>query len=181
MLNTLRPRFGTAIAIYGCGAMGLSAIMAAKIAGCPRIFAVDVHDRRLELARELGASHAFNGRQVDVVAEIKAASDGGTHCAVETTGVPAVVKQSLNAFRPLGKVATVGVTPKMELDVHDDLMAEGKAMIGVIEGDSLPRVLIPRRVECYRRGQFPFDNRVRVHDFEHIAQAFEDSANRTTV
>lgn len=181
VLNSLRPAFGSAIAVYGCGAVGLSAIMAAKIAGCPQIFAVDVHDSRLALARELGATHAFNGKQVDVVAEIKAASGGGTHYAVETTGVPPVVKQSLNALRPLGKVAIVGVTPAMELDVHNDLMAEGKTMVGVIEGDSVPRVFIPKLVQFYRAGQFPFDRLVRFYAFEQIAQAFEDSAKGTTV
>ena len=103
--------------------------MAAKIAGCPRILAVDVHDNRLELARELGATHAFNGKKVDVVKEIKAVTRGGTHYAVETTGAPPVVRQCLNALRPLGTAAIVGVTPKMELDVHNDLMAEGKSMI----------------------------------------------------
>lgn len=181
VLNRLRPEFGSSIAVFGCGAVGLSAIMAAKIAGCPRIFAVDVHDSRLALARELGATHAWNGRDVDVVAEIKAASDGGAHYAVETTGVPAVVRQSLQALRPLGTVAIVGVTPTMEIDVHNDLMAEGKAMIGVIEGDSVPRVFIPQLVEFYKAGRFPFDRLVRFYRFDQIQQAFDDSASGETV
>jgi aryl-alcohol dehydrogenase len=105
VLNRLKPAFGTSIAIYGCGAVGLSAVMAAKIANCRHIFAVDVHDNRLELARELGATHTLNGKKVDVVKEIKAASGGGTHYAVETTGVPPVVRQCLNALRPLGEAA----------------------------------------------------------------------------
>src|SRR5690554_2598505 len=69
VLNRLKPAFGTSIAIYGCGAVGLSAIMAARIAGCQQIFAIDVHDSRLQLARELGATHTLNGKQVDVVKE----------------------------------------------------------------------------------------------------------------
>src|SRR5690606_15764442 len=108
VLNRLRPEFGASIAVYGCGAVGLSAIMAAKIAGCRHIFAVDVHDSRLELARELGATHTCNGKKVDVVEEIRAASGGGTAYAVETTGAPPVVRQSLHALRPLGTVAIVG-------------------------------------------------------------------------
>src|SRR5690606_19247893 len=136
VLNRLRPAFGTSIAIYGCGAVGLSAIMAARIAGCSRIFAIDVHDNRLELAKELGATHALNGKNVNVVEAIRSASGGGTHYAVESTGVPAVVRQCLHALRPLGEAAIVGVTPEMNIDVHNDLMAEGKSMIGVIEGDS---------------------------------------------
>lgn len=180
VLNRLKPDFDTSIAVYGCGAVGLSAIMAAKIAGCPQIFAVDIHDNRLELARELGATHAFNGKKVDVVKEIKAAS-GGTHYAVETTGAPPVVRQCLNALRPLGTAAIVGVTPKMELDVHNDLMAEGKSMIGVIEGDSVPRVFIPQLVAFYKAGKFPFDKLVGFYDFADIAKAFDDSASGKTV
>jgi len=181
VLNRLKPGFGSSIAVFGCGAVGLSAVMAARIAGCPRIFAIDVHDSRLELALELGATHAFNGGKVDVVAEIKVASEGGVHYAVETTGVPPVVRQSLNALRPLGTAAIVGVTPKMEIDVHNDLMAEGKTMVGVIEGDSVPRVFIPQLVEFHKVGRFPFDRLVRYYEFDQIEQAFEDSASGRTV
>jgi aryl-alcohol dehydrogenase len=181
VLNRLKPAFGTSIAIYGCGAVGLSAVMAAKIANCRHIFAIDVHDNRLELARELGATHALNGKKVDVVKEIKAASGGGTHYAVETTGVPPVVRQCLNALRPLGEAAIVGVTPEMNIDVHNDLMAEGKSMIGVIEGDSVPRVFIPKLIDFYRAGLFPFDKLVRFYPFDRIGQAFEDSAKGTTI
>ena len=181
MLNALRPEFGSAIAVYGCGAVGLSAIMAAQIAGCPQIFAVDVHDSRLDLARQLGATHAFNGQQVDVVKEIKTASGGGTRYAVETTGVPSVVRQALQALRPLGRAAIVGVTPEMSIDVHNDLMAEGKAMIGIIEGDSVPRVFIPQLIAHYQVGQFPFDKLVRFYDFAAINQAFEDSGQGVTI
>lgn len=181
VLNALRPEFGSAIAVYGCGAVGLSAIMAAQIAGCPQIFAVDVHDSRLDLARQLGATHAFNGQQVDVVKEIKTASGGGTRYAVETTGVPSVVRQALQALRPLGRAAIVGVTPEMSIDVHNDLMAEGKAMIGIIEGDSVPRVFIPQLIAHYQAGRFPFDKLVRFYDFAAINQAFEDSGQGVTI
>jgi aryl-alcohol dehydrogenase len=181
VLNRLKPAFGTSIAIYGCGAVGLSAVMAAKIANCRHIFAVDVHDNRLELARELGATHTLNGQKADVVKEIKAASGGGTHYAVETTGVPPVVRQCLNALRPLGEAAIVGVTPEMNIDVHNDLMAEGKSMIGVIEGDSVPRVFIPKLIDFHRAGLFPFDKLVKFYSFDRISQAFEDSAKGTTI
>jgi aryl-alcohol dehydrogenase len=181
VLNRIRPEFGTSIAIYGCGAVGLSAIMAARIANCRQIFAIDVHDNRLALAQELGATHTLNGRQVDVVKEIRAASGGGTHYAVETTGVPPVVRQSLHALRPLGEVAIVGVTPEVTIDVQNDLMAEGKSMIGVIEGDSVPRVFIPKLIEFFKAGQFPFDQLVKFYRFDQINEAFEDSAKGATI
>lgn len=181
VLNRLKPEFGSSIVIYGAGAVGLSAVMAAKIVGCQHIIAVDVHDSRLELAKELGATHTLNGENVDVVTEVKKITDGGSHYAVETTGVPTVVKQSLNALRSLGTVAIVGITPEMNIDVHNDLMAEGKSMIGVIEGDSIPRVFIPQLIAYFKAGQFPFDKLVKFYDFEDINQAFEDSANGITI
>lgn len=181
VLNRLKPEFGSSIVIYGAGAVGLSAVMAAKIVGCQNIIAVDVHDSRLALAKELGATHIFNGKEVDVVAEVKKLTNGGSHYAVETTGVPPVVKQSMNALRPLGTVAIVGITPEMSIDVHNDLMAEGKSMIGVIEGDSIPRVFIPQLIAYYKAGQFPFDKLVKFYKFEQINQAFADSASGITI
>lgn len=181
VLNRLKPEFATSIVVFGCGAVGLSAIMAAKITNCKHIFAVDVHESRLKLAKELGATHTFNGKQVDVVQEIKAITEVGCHYAVETTGVPAIVKQSLNVLRPLGTTAIVGITPEMKLDVHNDLMAEGKSMIGVIEGDSVPRVFIPQLIEYYKKGQFPFDKLVGFYEFSEIEKAFEDSKTGKTI
>lgn len=181
VLNRLRPGFGSAIVVYGCGAVGMSAVMAAKIAGCAQIIAVDVHDSRLDLALALGATHALNGSKVDVVQEIKKITDGGSHYAVETTGAPKVVRQSLQALRPLGTCAIVGVTPEMPIDVHNDIMAEGKSMVGVIEGDSVPRVFIPQLVSYFKAGRFPFDRLVKFYAFEDINQAFEDSKNGSTI
>ncbi|MBN6886425.1 aryl-alcohol dehydrogenase [Cytobacillus horneckiae] len=175
VLNKMRPEFGSTIVIYGAGAVGLSAIMAAKIVGCKTIIAVDVHDSRLQLALELGATHIFNGTKVDVVNEIKSLTNGGTKYAVDTTGVPQVVRQSLQALRPLGVAAIVGVTPEMSFDVHNDLMAEGKTMMGVIEGDAVPNVFIPQLVEYYKAGQFPFDKLITFYDFNEINAAFEAS------
>lgn len=181
VLNKLKPEFGSTIAIYGAGAVGLSAVMAAKIIGCKTIIAVDVHDSRLELAKELGATHAFNGSKVDVVKEIKELTNGGTNYGIDTTGVPPVVLQSLQGLRPLGTVAIIGVTPEMSIDIHNELMAEGKTMTGVIEGDSVPNVFIPQLVDYYKKGLFPFDKLVKFYDFEDLNEAFEDSKNGVTI
>lgn len=181
VLNRLKPEFGSTIVVFGCGAVGLSAIMAARITGCGQIIAVDVHDHRLALAEELGATHSLNGKNVDVVAEIKALTRGGNHYAVEATGAPPVVLQALRALRPLGQCAIVGFTREVTLHVQDDLMAEGKSMIGVIEGDSVPRVFIPRLVEYYKAGRFPFDKLIRFYELADIDRAFEDSRSGIAV
>lgn len=175
VLNRLKPGFGTSIAIYGAGAVGLSAVMAAKITGCKHIIAVDIHDSRLEVAKELGATHVVNSKNEDVEARIKEITNGGAHYGLDTTGVPVVVRQALHALRPLGQLAIVGVTPEMTINVHEDVMAEGKTMVGVIEGDAVPQLFIPELVAYYKKGMFPFDKLVKFYDFADINQAFEDS------
>lgn len=89
VMNVLRPQAGTSIAVFGVGAVGLSAIIAARIVGCSTIVAVDVVSERLRMARELGATHAVSGRADDPVAEIVELTRGGANFSLETTGVPA--------------------------------------------------------------------------------------------
>lgn len=175
VLNRLKPEFGTSIAVYGTGAVGLSGIMAAKITGCRHIIAIDIHESRLEKAKELGATHVINSKNEDVVERIKEITNGGVHYGLETTGVPVVVRQGLRALRPLGTLAIVGVTPEMEINVHEEIMAEGKTIVGVIEGDAVPQLFIPQLVDYYKNGLFPFDKLVEFYDFSDINQAFEDS------
>ncbi|EPZ53022.1 hypothetical protein N007_18660 [Alicyclobacillus acidoterrestris ATCC 49025] len=161
--------------------MGLSAMMAAKIAGCSTIVAVEVHDSRLELAKELGATHVLNGKTVDVISEIKKITNGGTHYAVETTGVTPVVLQSVRALRALGTVAIVGATGEVTFNVQLDIMGEGKSVVGVVEGDAVPQLFIPKLISYYKEGKFPFDRLVGFYEFEQINQAFEDSKNGSVV
>ncbi|HZG71296.1 MAG TPA: NAD(P)-dependent alcohol dehydrogenase [Chondromyces sp.] len=181
VLNKFRPEFGSSIVVYGTGAVGMSAVMAAKISGCKHIIAVDIHDSRLELAKELGATHTINGKNSDVVKGIKEVTQGGAHYGVETTGVPEVVRQGLQALRPLGQLAIVGVTPEMTIHVHEEIMAEGKTMVGVIEGDAVPQLFIPQLVDYYKKGMFPFDKLVKFYQFDQINEAFEDSKKGMTI
>ncbi|MDQ1002204.1 aryl-alcohol dehydrogenase [Neobacillus niacini] len=180
VLNKLRPGFGSTIAIFGCGAVGLSAVMAAKIAGCKSIIAIDINDERLNLASEIGATYILNGSKEDVVNEITMLTNGGVDFALETTGVPNVVKKSITALRPHGKCAVVGVTPETTLDIND-MVSKSKTLIGVIEGDAIPQLFIPELIAYYKDGRFPFDKLVKYYHFEEINQAFEDSKEGLTI
>ncbi len=151
MLNRLKPVVGESLVVFGCGAVGLSAIMAAKLTGCSQIIAVDIHASRLALAGELGATHQINGKEQDAVAVIKQITGKGAHYAVETTGVSAIVLQAVHAVKPLGTVAIVGFTGDITLNVQNDLMAEGKSLVGVIEGDAVPALFIPLLVQLYKQ------------------------------
>lgn len=183
VLNKLKPEVGSTIAIYGAGAVGLSALMAAKIAGCTKIIAVDIFDNRLDLAKELGATHVVNGAKADTVEEIlKITNNKGTTYAVETCGVPEVFMNALHALGTSGTVAQVAVsTGPVILDLNFDVMWFSKTIVGVIEGDSIAKIFIPQLIEYYKNGQFPFDKLVKFYDLKDIDQAFADSANGATI
>ncbi|MFD1363489.1 NAD(P)-dependent alcohol dehydrogenase [Lentibacillus salinarum] len=181
VLNKLQPKFGETIAVYGCGAVGLSAVMAANIVGCAKIIAVDVHDSRLELAKELGATDVLNSKEMDIVDEIKKITNGGTNYTVESTSVPTLARYSVQALKPLGVSAVVGVTQETEFNVFEDIMAEGKSIVGAIEGNAIPQLFVPKLIAYYKAGKFPFDKLVKVYDFDEINQAFKDSKKGTTV
>jgi len=176
VLNGLKPKFGSSIVVFGTGAVGSAAIMAAKIAGCQKIIAVDVVPSKLELAKEIGATHTINGKEVaDVVEEIKSITNGGANYSIETTGVPALVNQALHCLRTLGQCAIVGVSGDVTINVFGAIMMEGRTMQGFIQGNSVPQLFIPKLVEYYKAGQFPFDKLVKVYDLEDINQAFDDT------
>ncbi|WP_413375787.1 NAD(P)-dependent alcohol dehydrogenase [Alkalihalobacillus sp. 1P02AB] len=181
VMNSLRPEPGTSIAIYGGGAVGLSAVMAAHIMGLKDIIVVDLHQNRLELAKELGATHVLNGKEVDVVEEIKKITNGGVHYAVETTGAPPVIKQSIHALRVSGTVAIVGMGGDVTLNFTNDILMEGKKIVGTVQGDSVPQLHIPKLIQYYKEGKFPFDKLVKFYDFEDINKAFEESKTGVTL
>src|ERR1700736_4638820 len=112
VLNVMKPAAGESIAIFGAGAVGLSALMAAKIAGCDPIIAVDVHDWRLALARELGATHTINHTGRDrVVDEVRAAVTGGARYSLDTSAQPAVFREAIEALMPGGTCVLLGSAP----------------------------------------------------------------------
>ena len=105
----MRPQPGDSFAVFGVGAVGLSGLMAAKIAGCDPIIAVDIHDHRLALARELGATHAINHRgRTDVVAEIRRITGGGVRFSLETSAQPVVFREAVEALMPAGTCVLLG-------------------------------------------------------------------------
>ena len=97
VLSVLQPKVGEGIAVFGTGAVGFSAVMAAKIAGCYPIVAIDINDQRLEKAKELGASHIFNSKEDDPEKFIKVLTDGrGLDYVIDSTGVGPVMTKALH-------------------------------------------------------------------------------------
>ncbi|MDO1604850.1 NAD(P)-dependent alcohol dehydrogenase [Lactobacillus sp. YT155] len=183
VLNTLQPKPGDTIAVFGTGAVGLAAMMAGKISGCTKVIAVDVVDSRLELAKELGATDVINSKDVDAVAAIKELTNGlGVKFSVDTTGITKVMEDSITALCQGGTSATIAVTPNhIDLDTWNSLCVDDKKVVGVNMGDSIPQIDIPRLIEFYKQGMFDFDKTEKFYDFEDINQATQDSVSGKTI
>jgi aryl-alcohol dehydrogenase len=184
VMHSLAPEAGTSIAVFGAGAVGMSAVMAARIVGCATIIATDVIPERLELARELGATHTINANESEnVVEEVQGITDGGANCTLETSAVPAVLRQAVEALAPTGVCGIIGAAPlgtEVSLDMND-LLIPGKVVRGIVEGDSVPDVFIPRLVNLYAQGRFPFDRLVQYYTLDEINKAAEDAEKGATL
>ncbi|AFR47383.1 NAD(P)-dependent alcohol dehydrogenase [Gordonia sp. KTR9] len=172
VFNVFDVQPGTSITIFGAGAVGLAALMAAKAAGATTIIAVDLHAQRLELASELGATTTILGDSSDLVEQIHKASDGGTHYSFDTTGVPSVILAAIRALRGRGMCAHVGQAGDLVLD--GDILF-GKKLVSVIEGDANPQELIPRLIALWQDGLFPFDRLIRRFPLADINVAEQES------
>jgi aryl-alcohol dehydrogenase len=170
VLNVLRPSPGDSIAVFGTGAVGSAAIMAAAAAGCTTIVGVDLHEHRLELARELGATHVVRGDADDVAAQVIAATGRGVRCAIDTTGVNAVAAAAVASLSVGGTLALVGVA-QPDLAIAGGTLAMGKAVVGVIEGDADPHTFIPLLARLWRAGRFPIEKLVRTYPLTGIDDA----------
>jgi aryl-alcohol dehydrogenase len=112
VLNRLRPRAGSGLAVFGAGAVGLAAVMAARLAGCSTIIAVDVKTPRLDLAADVGATHTIDASTgEDVVGAIRDITSGGADFSVETSAVPAVAAQAVDSLAKRGTCAILGLGP----------------------------------------------------------------------
>jgi aryl-alcohol dehydrogenase len=183
VLNVLQPKAGSSFAVFGSGAVGLSALMAAKVTGATTIIAVDITPSRLELAKELGATHVINSLEIDPVKEIRRITGGGANNTLETSGIPAVLRQAIDALSTRGTCAFVGAPPagtEASFDVNA-VMTQGRIIRGVIEGDSIPSIFIPQLLELYSAGRFPFDKLVRFYAFDDINQAVADATNGSCI
>jgi aryl-alcohol dehydrogenase len=178
VLNALRPQAGTSIAVFGVGTVGLAAVIAARVAGCTTIVGVDVRPSRLELASELGATHVVDASEVDSVEAIKEATGGaGADFSIDAAGSPDVLKQAVYCTAPGGVCCMIGAPPfgtEVSLDMNQ-IMAVGRTVRGIVEGESVPEVFLPRLIELWRQGRFPIDRIMTYYEFDQIDRAARDA------
>lgn len=181
--NVLKPVTGSTIVVLGAGAVGLSAVMAAALTPATTIIAVDRVAERLELAKELGATHTVDAGQAalgEAVAEITGGQ--GADGIVETTGNTAVLRQGVDALAARGTLVVVGAPPfgsEVALDVNG--LLGGKRVVGLTLGDSETQTFIPALVELVKNGRLPLDRLIGAYPFADIDQAVRDMTAGKTI
>ncbi|MFD5558597.1 NAD(P)-dependent alcohol dehydrogenase [Streptomyces sp. NPDC127068] len=174
ILESLRVRAGTSLVVAGTGAVGLTAVMTARLCGAAPIIAVDLNPARRRLALELGATHALDVETPLLPEAIRRITGGqGADYTLDTTGAPAVITAMILALHSHGTCGLVGVQ-KGDFTVDPWLVSMGRTIHGIIEGDSVPHILIPRLVSLWEGGRLPFDRLIRTYPLDDIRQAEED-------
>ena len=159
-LNTAQVQRGETVTVIGCGGVGDAAILGASFAGARQVIAVDVDERKLEWARQFGATHAVDARTGDVVAAVRELTDGfGTDVVIEAVGRPDTFRQAFYARDLAGRVVLVGVpTPDMTLELPLlDLFGRGGSVKSSWYGDCLPSRDFPLLVDLHLQGRLPLD------------------------
>ncbi|MDQ1287849.1 MAG: aryl-alcohol dehydrogenase [Actinomycetota bacterium] len=181
--NVLRVTPGRAVAVLGTGAVGLSGIIAAALAGADPLIAIDILPQRLDLARELGATHAVDAGTEPVGDRLAEITHGaGLDLAFDTTGVPRVMRTVLDALGTGGTLATCAAPPPgTELPVDVAGILVGKTVTGITMGAADPQVMIPQLVALHEEGQLPMVRLVRHYPLADIGRAASDMRAGRTV
>ena len=175
VMNSLAVRAGSSLAVFGAGSVGLAAVMAARLVKAKPIIAVDLNNRRLRLARGLGATHCINNRRADLTAALAAITGSGVDYVVETTADSGMERLAAELLNHGGKAALLSGAPA------PGKLRGDKEVLSVIQGDAVPQEFIPKLIKLFQNGLFPFDRLVTFYDFSKINQAIADSKQGRTI
>jgi alcohol dehydrogenase len=184
VVNTSQIHPGSTVAVIGLGGVGLNALLGARVAGARQIVAIDTRDDKLEFARQLGATDAFNAKDEDIVARVKEATGGGVEYAFEMAGSAAALELAWNITGRGGETVSAGLPhPSQRLSIPPvQLVAEERTLRGSYLGSCVPVRDIPNFVQLYRAGQLPVDRlmteKIRLDE---INEAFERLAEGKSV
>jgi aryl-alcohol dehydrogenase len=172
VLNSLKVAKGASIAIFGT--VGLAAAMAARIVAANPIIGVDIRPKRLKLALELGATHVIDNRRDKVASFIADITGSGVDYVVETTANQKMHGLARDVLNPHGTVALL-------TGESGTTLPQGRRTIGIIQGDAVPQLFIPKLIALHRLGKFPFDRLVKFYDFSKINAAIADAKAGDTI
>jgi S-(hydroxymethyl)mycothiol dehydrogenase len=179
-VNTGEVGRGDSVAVIGCGGVGNAAIAGAKLAGARTIIGVDIDDRKLQWAKEFGATHTINSTRTDPVQAIRELTDGhGVTVAIEAVGRPETYTQAFYARDHAGTVVLVGVpSPAMKIELPLlEIFGRGGALKSSWYGDCLPTRDFPMFIDLYLQGRLDLDRfvteTIRLDDVEEAFHKME--------
>ncbi len=176
VVNTAQVKAGSAVAVWGCGGVGLNVIQGAAIAGATKIIAIDIAESKLTFAKQFGATDTVDASKNDPVEAVMDLTGGGADYTFEVIGNPSTLRQAFDATCPGGTACMVGVPPSGgEVSVPMELLFRDRRLIGSSAGTGSPRVDFPWFIEMYRQGRLKLDElQSRFRPLDEINEAFED-------
>lgn len=177
ILNTMKVPAGASLVVFGAGAVGLSAIMAARIVGVNPIIAVDIVEPRLELARELGATHSINASAGETVDRIMALCPRGAAFSFETSGVESALNDAIDCLAMGGKCGMVTVPhygEKYSFTPYG-VFVKAATLEGVFLGSAVPNTFLKQLIDFHRQGMFPYHRMIKTYPFNDINHAIADA------
>ena len=174
VLNVLQPEPEDSLVVYGVGAVGLAALAAARQAGAGTLVAVDPLAGRREIAVRYGAVAVAPSGEASVVDRVRELTGGGASYAIDTTAIPAVVKQAQQSLASRGTLVALGLGAEEYPIDAIDLLQNGKIVRSSVEGDADPLEMVPRLIAMNAAGQFDVDNLITTYPFAEINTAVEE-------
>jgi aryl-alcohol dehydrogenase len=176
ILNALRPPVGSSVVVYGAGTVGLAAVMAAGCTGATTIVAIDRHEHRLSLAKELGATDTVNVSRTNPVEAVKEICGGPADFSLECTGSIEVVQQAADSVGLRGTCALIGGAPaRAEFTLDHTSTLWGKHVVGILGGEGRSDTLIQALIELNRQGRFPYERLFTEFQLDEINEALAAS------
>lgn len=153
--NNAKLRIGESVVVFGAGGIGLNIVQAAALVSAYPIVAVDLYDNKLELARQMGATHVVNSSAGDTRrAILDAVGIAGADAFIDNTGQPAIIEMGYQITKPQGRVTLVGVPRKGgNINIYSLPLHFGKGLSGSHGGEAVPQTDIPRYQNLYREGR----------------------------
>jgi alcohol dehydrogenase len=183
-LNTARVFPGARVAVVGLGGVGLNALFGAQVAGASQVIALDIHDDKLQLATQLGATNVVNAKDPDAIQKVKDLTRGGVDFGFEMAGSVQAMELAYRITRRGGTTVTAGLPhpdARWQLQ-HVNLTAEERTVKGCYVGSCVPPRDMPRYIDLYRKGMLPVNKLMSDHiRLEQINEGFDRLASGHTV
>jgi S-(hydroxymethyl)glutathione dehydrogenase/alcohol dehydrogenase len=185
VMNEIIPKEDSTIAIFGLGGIGLSALMATNLFKCNKIIAIDIEDKKLELAKDFGATHTINSNNQNIEeAILDMTNNQGVDYSVECSGLAKIIEIAFKCVKNNGGLCVFASHPqngdKISLDPYDLIC--GKQIKGSWGGSSNPDIDIPKFAELYKKGILPLEKLLeKRYSLENINDALDDLENRKVI